>query len=136
MNTKVNCNQIYHHYEMWEDWKHGFYDNCSGEEAKKKSNLVKEMFNSEHLTREYMNRVIEEWVFSCEHNFTNNSMNKIAYLGQAACCIYGGVPNTITMSTWSELDKEVRDRSDKIAKEVINKWIEKNKNIQLCLNIF
>ncbi len=80
--------RIYHHYIKWEDWRHGFYNNCSGCEKQSKIEKVLEMFNSEELTKECMNRVTSEWVFSCEHNLTNEALNKIAYIGQAACCIY------------------------------------------------
>lgn len=126
--------RIYHPYTYWEDYKCGFYDNSSGEEKKHQIKLVLEMFNSEEFTKEYMNKVIEEWRFSCEHNLSNESMNKIAYIGQAACCIYGGVPSTVTMEAWSLLDEEVKERSNKIANSVLNKWEDKNKNIQLCLS--
>jgi hypothetical protein len=136
MNISKEKNRIYHHYEMWEDWKNGFYNNCSGEERIIKKQSVLKMFNSEKLTLENMYRVINEWKFSCEHNLTNNSLNKIAYIGQAACCIYDKVPCDVTMECWSELTNEVQERANKNALEVLNKWIQNNKNIQLCLNIF
>lgn len=89
---------------------------------------------SKALTKKYMMRVVEEWKYSCEHNLTNESMNKIAYIGQAACCIYGGVPSTVTMEIWSTLPQNVRDRSDEIAKETINYYFTEIKDNQLCLN--
>ena len=127
--------RIYHPYNLWEDYKHGFYDNCSGEKKKEYEELVIKMFSSEKLTRENMYRVINEWKYSCEHNLSNESMNKIAYIGQAACCIYAGIPNTITMSTWSKVSEEKRIIANEIAEEVLNKWINNNKNLQLCLNL-
>ena len=128
-------NRIYHPYHLWEDFKCGFYDNISGEEKKHKISKVIEMFNSEELTLKYMNMVVNDWKYSCEHNLTNESLNKIAYIGQAACCLYGGVPNTITMEAWSMLDKSIHERSDNIANKILLKWIEENKNIQLCLSL-
>jgi hypothetical protein len=127
--------RIFHHYKKWEDYEAGFYNNCSGAEKEKKIQAVISMFSSEKLTREYMTKVIELWKYSCEHNFTNESLNKIAYLGQAACCLYNNIPNTVTMEAWSKLDKEVQERADRIAIEIIEKWEETNKDIQLCLNL-
>lgn len=127
--------RIYHPYWLWEDYKSGFYDNCSGEQKNKYKDKIKEMFNDESKTITFMNKVIEEWRYSCEHNLTNQSMNRIAYIGQGACCLYCGAPSTVTMETWSELEKNIRDRADEIAKETINKWENKNKRIQLCLNL-
>lgn len=127
--------RVYHHYKLWEDYRAGFYNNCSGSEKELKIKKVLEMFQSKDLTKEYMNRVINEWNYSCEQNFTNSSINKIAYLGQAACCIYAEVPNTVTMEAWSLLDRTDQDTANKIAVETIEKWKEENKNIQLCLSL-
>jgi|TARA_R110000822_G_scaffold116149_2_gene248011 hypothetical protein len=134
MNTKVDLKRIYHPYTLWEDYKAGFYDNISGKEKQHKIDKVLEMFNSYSLTEKYMNKVIEEWVLSCEHNLTNESMNKIAYIGQGACCLYGNVPSTITMECWRLLSTDVQERSNLLALSVIKKWNNKNKNKQLCLN--
>jgi len=101
--------QIFHHYLLWEDYKCGFYDNCSGSEKDEKIKKAIEMFNDEKLTDEYMGRVISEWKYSCEHNLTNESLNQIAYIGQAACCIYAKVPSTVTMEAWNLLSKKVQN---------------------------
>ena len=127
--------RIYHPYWLWEDHKHGFYENCSGEAKSNFTNKSIEMFSSEKLTRESMFFVVDNWKFSCEHNLTNPSLNQIAYVGQSACCHYSGCPSTVTMELWSKLPKEVRDRSDKIALEAIDRWKQQNKYIQLCLSI-
>lgn len=127
--------RIYHPYWLWEDFKHGFYDNASGEVKQRHIDNCLKMFNSERLTKEHMIRVVKEWKFSCEHNLTNESINKIAYIGQAACCLYSGIPSTVTMECWSMLSKEVQERSDKLAIEAIELWKQLNKNIQLCLSL-
>ena len=127
--------RIYHPYWKWEDYKAGFYNNLSGEEKKQLIQKGIEMFNSEKLTLEYMYKVINEWKYSSEHNFTNPSLNKIAYIGQGACCIYANIPSTITMEIWNLLDNKIQDRANKNANDVLNKWIINNKRIQLCLNL-
>lgn len=127
--------RIYHPFWLWEDHKHGFYNNSSGEHKKKHIEKCLEMFNSEKLTRQFMFRVVDEWKHSMEHNLTNESLNQIAYIGQSACCLYAGIPNTVTMECWSMLTKEVQNRSDEIAKEAIERWKQTNKIIQLCLSL-
>jgi|9_EtaG_2_1085328.scaffolds.fasta_scaffold02330_10 hypothetical protein len=127
MNTKVNLKRIYHPYNLWEDYKAGFYDNVSNNQKKYKINKVLEMFNSYSLTEKYMNKVVKEWVYSCEHNLTNESINQIAYIGQGACCLYAGVPCDLTMRGWKLLSQDVRERSDKIAEKVIHKWKQKKR---------
>lgn len=114
--------RIYHHYEKWEDHKHGFYDNVSGKNKKELINKVIEMFSDSELTKKYMRRVITEWKYSCEQNLSNSSMNKIAYLGQSACCLYANIPSTITMEAWSLVDKDKRNKADEIARNLIKEW--------------
>jgi hypothetical protein len=127
--------RIYHPYWRWEDFKAGFYNNCSGEEKKILINKGIEMFNSEKLTLLNMYRVVNEWKNSCEHNFTNPSLNKIAYIGQGACCLYANIPSIVTMEIWNMLEKNVQDRANSNAEKVLNHWIINNKRIQLCLNL-
>ena len=127
--------RIYHPYWLWEDYKNGFNENCSGEIKINYKEKIIEMFNSEQKTLENMRNVINNWTYSCEHNLTNNSVNKIAYLGQCACCFYCGAPNTITMECWSMLTNEVKVRANKNAEQVLSEWKINNKYIQLCLNL-
>ncbi len=128
-------NRIYHPYWLWEDYQNGFYENISGEEKQSKIKKVFEMFNSEDLTIEYMIYVVDNWKYSMEHNLSNPAINKIAYIGQSACCNYDKIPNSITMECWSKLSKEVQERANKNAIDSINRWNENNKLIQLCLNL-
>lgn len=87
---------------------------------------VIEIFSDPEETRRLMQRVTLEWKYSCEHNLSNMSMNRIAYLGQAACCIEHKVPSTITMEAWNKVDKQFRDIADSIASELIKEWEVKN----------
>ena len=119
-------NRKFHHYEKWEDYKAGFYDNVSGKNKILLIDKVIELFNNSELTEKYMRKVINEWVYSCEQNLTNNSMNKVAYLGQAACCIFAKIPSSITMEAWSKITKENRDKADFTAKYILKEWEEKN----------
>ncbi len=133
---QTKMKRIYHPYQKWEDYKHGFYNNLSGKDKDEKIKLCIEMFRSVDKTKEYMNKVINEWKYSCEHNLTNESMNKIAYIGQAACCLFADIPNGVTMEAWNMLDNVVQVRSDRLAQTVIDNWtLKQNKQNQLCLNL-
>ena len=128
----MELKRIYHPYWLWEDYKAGFYNSCSGTEKKEKIESVLQMFNSEKLTTEFMNRVITEWKYSCEHNLTNESMNKIAYIGQGACCLFSNIPYQITMNAWNKLDLNIRIKADIIAKITIKQW-ERNHKLKIIL---
>lgn len=114
--------RIYHPYNLWEDYKVGFYDNISGRNKQEMIESVVRLFSDAQLTEAYMRKVITDWPFSCEHNLSNLSMNRIAYLGQAACCIYAKVPSTITMEAWSKVDQKDRNKADIIAEQIIKQW--------------
>jgi len=135
MNIKVEKNRIYHPWNEWEDYHYSFYDNCTGQEKLNKLEAVVNMFNSAIDTERCMLYVVDNWTNSMEHNLTNNSMNKIAYIGQAACAYYDNIPATITMEAWSLLSEEVKDRSNRIAQGAIDRWNTNNKFIQRCLNL-
>lgn len=124
--------RIYHHYEKWEDNKNGFYDAQSGNSKMFLINKVIELFSDSNLTEKYMNRVIKEWPISCEQNLSNESMNRIAYLGQAACCIYAKVPYTTTMNGWNLVAINYRLAADNIASKIIKEW-EKNQELKNTL---
>ena len=131
---ELQVKRVYHPYWLWEDFNNGFYNN--EQPSIKESNILKviELFNSKELTEKWMNYVIDNWKYSCEHNLTNNSLNRIAWIGQSACCCYAKVPCITTMEAWNLLSVKVQERANKIAFEVLNKWEKRNKNIQLCLN--
>jgi hypothetical protein len=123
--------RIYHRYELWECYKNGFFKNISGEEKKEKSKEVIAFFENSELTKEFMMKVINDWEYSCEHNLTNISLNRVAWLGQSACCIYKKIPYSITMENWRFVSEEKKKIACDIAEKIIKEYEQKNK--QLCL---
>lgn len=124
----MNINRIYHHWEKWECYKNGFYDIIPNNNKAKYKNIVIDFFNNKDLTTEYMQKVIEQWEYSCEHFLSNKSMNRVAWIGQASLCIYKKVPNLITMHFWNYLEQDIKDRSNKIAQNTIIQWEQKIKS--------
>lgn len=116
--------QIFHHYEKWEDWKAGFYEISRTDKQK-----IVDFFNDQELLKECMQRASEEWKHSFEQNMTNPNVNKIAYIGQAASCIYTQASCFETMAAWNMLSEDIRNSSDEIAKQVYNDWIKNNENL-------
>jgi len=125
--------RIFHTYDKWECHKSGFYKSklidLSHEECE---NKFIEIMTNEKLFNESLNRVINEWKYSCEHYLTNKAMNRIAWLGQAAVCICSGVPSRYS-TAWSKLNKEQQNKANLIANKYLNIWLEKNKMQKLDL---
>ena len=120
--------RLYHNYKLWEDYKSGFYEIIQGPEREIKINHALGLFNSEELTTKFMNKVINEWPYSCDQFLSNIHINRIAYIGQAACCIFKEVPNLVTMEAWNMLSNPIQKRSDSIAFSVLKQW---RQNIRL-----
>jgi len=125
--------RIYHRYENWECYKSGFFNNVSGNEKTIMENKMIEIFSSSELTEYYMREVVLRWVCSCEHNLSNLSLNRVAWLGQSACCIYAKIPYKITMNYWRYLDKERQKISCDIAEKIIKEYEQSFNKRQLCL---
>ena len=70
----------------------------------------------------YMNRVVKEWRYSCEHNLTDLNQNRIAWLGQAACAMAIGCPCDITKHAWGFLKQIEQEDADKKAAFYIQIW--------------
>jgi hypothetical protein len=115
--------QIFHRWETWECYKAGFYDDnknglskefCQNEYAKFLSDLP--VFNSA------MHRVAKEWPNSCENFLTNENINRIAWLGQAAMCIHTGI-SSLHRGGFYLLTKEQQEAANLEAESFLTSWL-------------
>lgn len=116
--------RIYHTWEHWECYPAGFYENQSALLTKDDCELqYAELLKDEKAFRAALKRVITEWVKSCEHYLSNESMNRIAWLGQAALCIAKQIPSTFR-GGFHWLTEEEKAKADSVALEYLNKWLK------------
>lgn len=119
-------NRIFHTYDKWECHKAGFYK--STVEGMTKSEAEKayaDFLADDARFSQALDKVINEWVYSCQHYLTNTSMNRIAWLGQAAMCYATGVPS-IFCSGFNLLTEEQQNHANEIALEYLNEWLIAN----------
>lgn len=67
-------------------------------------------------------RVLTEWRFSCEHYLSNETMNRIAWLGQAAMCIETRVPSGYR-GGFNKLTPEEQQLANEAALAALNLWL-------------
>ena len=87
-------NRIYHTWDKWECYPAGFF------EVNAPKGLTNEQCEVKYKTlltdikefKKIMRLIIKEWNCSCEHNLTNERMNRIAWMGQASLCYKYGIP--------------------------------------------
>lgn len=127
-------NRIFHTYDKWECHKAGLYstkkDGFTHSECEEE---FKRILSNQELFSEILNRVIYEWKFSCEHYLTNKSMNRIAWLGQAAACFHSGIPSRYANS-WFDIPEETREEANKTALKYLNKWMVINNYSETDIN--
>lgn len=124
--------RIYHNYLKWEEHHAGMWGKVSKEIADTMLIKAIEFTGDDQLYGSFMMRVINEWPVSCEHNLTDRSMNRQAWIGHAACCLALGIPEHITRLAWHHLTQEQQDKANNQATKAILAWEQKCQKICLA----
>lgn len=69
-----------------------------------------------------LQRVVTEWPISCEQFLLNDSINRIAWLGQAAMCIATGVPRKYRAG-FMLLSESEQARANATANHTLRTWL-------------
>jgi hypothetical protein len=130
--------QIYKPYHLWEDYKFGMWRKETKDYEEKNIDAIIDFTGDYKLYGNSMLLVIKEWPVSCEHNLTNLSLNRKAWLGHAACCIEHGWPEYLVRRAWGMLSEQQRFHANNFAQSVIDSWeinykLKKNNINQLSL---
>lgn len=68
-----------------------------------------------------LKRVVQEWPISCEQFLTNESINRLAWLGQASLCIETGLPR-IFRAGFCLLSSKQQAKANAVADHALQKW--------------
>lgn len=126
--------RIYHHCDTWECVPAGMYAEAppppmTSEDAK----LAYADFLRDHKRfHAALERVVAEWPISCEQFLSNQSINRIAWLGQASMCIATGVPSKYK-SGFSLMTGLERHAANSIAARHLAHYLQRREGDQLCL---
>jgi len=119
----MKIKRIYHTWDKWECYPAGFYENSKEGMTKNQcESAYADLLSDLPKFELALNRVITEWKNSCEHYLSNESMNRIAWLGQAALCIEKGIPSCFRTGYFL-LTKEQQKMADELALKYLNKWL-------------
>lgn len=116
--------RIFHTFDKWEAVAAGFFS--PGVKGRTKDECEEEycaFLGDLGLFAEGMEKVFKEWPNSCEHNLTNSSMNRIAWLGQAAACASKGLPSTFR-GGFAMLPQDKQDAANGLAHKYLNTWLK------------
>lgn len=118
--------RIFHPFDKWECYQAGFYKTSSKDYSKNDAEIAYAKFlaNKQKFS-EALEHVVTEWKHSCEHYLTNISMNRIAWLGQAAACYAIGLPS-IYRGGFFILTEKQQSEANEVALVYLNKWLVAN----------
>lgn len=117
---KRSIDRIYHPYWEWEE----IDSNMWGTVSDRKKYLAKAIeFTGDHkLYGRWMINVTNKWVKSCEHNLSNKTQNRKAWIGHAACALAMGCPEDIVREAWKYLTDEQQRLANDQARIAIEYW--------------
>jgi hypothetical protein len=116
--------KVWHPYWDWEDWKAGMWARVSADVERELFPIAVEFTGDPDLYGSFMMRVINEWPISCEHNLTDCSLNKKAWIGHAACALAKSLPEYIVRRAWGELSETQQTLANIKAQEAVDCWIK------------
>lgn len=117
--------RIYHTWDAWECYPAGLYETnppAEGMTAQECRDAYAEFLRDLPRFRAALEGVLAKWPNSTEHYLTNERMNRIAWLGQAAMCLDSRVPRAFR-SGYMLLSTEEQAAADELALEFLNKFM-------------
>lgn len=119
--------RILHTWERWECYRAGFYaERPPGETTQEEGQELYRTFLSDSVAFESaLQYITANWKHSCEHYLTNDRMNRIAWLGQAAAAHAIAMPSCCR-GGYHLLTEEEKSDADTLALLYLNQWLEAN----------
>jgi len=122
----MNIKRIFHDYRDWEDYKNGMFSknniddiNIIRKVARLLSNEMMFYTNGKDMLRYYKK--------SAEHNLTNPSRNKQAWIGQATASYMFKACEENIKRAWNEfMTDDQRIKANQIADKLITEWEVEN----------
>jgi len=116
--------RIFHTFDKWECHQAGFYATTKdGMNKAQCEEAMRALLADIPAFRKALRGVVNEWKHSCEHYLTNNAMNRIAWLGQAATCYALGIPS-VYRGGFYLLTEQQQQEANKSALAALNKWLK------------
>jgi hypothetical protein len=122
--------RIYHPWDKWECYHSGFWNTTcpNGMKEKEGIEIYRDFLSDVDQFESGLQGVLNNWPYSCEHNLTNESMNRIAWLGQASVAYKKGIPSHCR-SGFTKMTEEQQHNANHLALKYLNIWL-KSKNYE------
>ena len=127
-------NRIFHTFDKWEAVPAGFF--APGVKGRTKDDCEAEygaFLSDSKAFAAGIEKVFKEWPNSCEHNLTNSSMNRIAWIGQAAACVARGLPSTYRAG-FAMLPIDKQTEANALALKYLNIWLKERGMVEVTMD--
>jgi hypothetical protein len=111
--------QVWHPYTLWEEYHYGMWRQPPASEMALLLPVAVKFTGDHKLYGKWMMKVLKAWPISTEHNLTNISINRKAWVGHAGCCLATGIPEVVTRKAWGELSQLQQDKANDMARKAI-----------------
>ena len=115
--------RIWHPWTTWECFRAGFYETTFELPAEDAKRAYAEFLRDTPRFEAALKRVISEWPRSCEHFLSNESINRIAWLGQASMCIATRIPS-VYRGGFKLLPNDEQRIANATAAKYLSKWLK------------
>lgn len=125
--TPKSAGRVLHTWDKWECYRHGFYsERCPNGMTQEEGELAYRDFLADpERFGAALEVVTTQWPHSCEHYLTNDRMNRIAWLGQAAVAQALGIPSGCR-GGYNRMTQPQKEAADALALEYLNRWLIAN----------
>ncbi len=117
--------RVFHHYEDLEEYHAGMWKIVRGQVRKDHIANAADLMKQPCEFKDAMLSALDKWPKSCEANLTAESVNRIAWLGHAGCCIRTGSPEECTRVAWHTLDAREQRIANKVADEALTIYLQR-----------
>lgn len=117
--------RVYHTWDEWECYPAGLYEThppAEGMTAQECRDAYAEFLRDLGRFRVGLEGVLADWPVSTEHYLTNERMNRIAWLGQAAMCHQTRVPRAFRAG-FTMLTPTEQEAANELALEYLNRFL-------------
>lgn len=119
--------RMLHTWDKWECYKHGFYAERMPKGMTQQDGELQyaDFLADKGRFEQALQKVTTEWKHSCEHYLTNDRMNRIAWLGQAAVAQALQIPS-MCRGGYRLLTDQMQYEADQTALTYLNRWLGAN----------
>lgn len=112
-------NRVFYHYKELEETYSNLWKTGSDEGLINKSIIL---LSDRNAFKKEIKGMLSDWKKSAIFNLTNESQNRIAWIGQATCSHAHGATNGETKDAWSKLTEDQKLSANNVAFECLNDW--------------